>query len=395
MTNGIPLQKKEDQNLEFKSRDALKDLDKIVREVVGMLNADGGEVWIGLRDVNDIAVEVEAIPDANLAERCLRDKLVDSVEPSPTHEEVSVDVVSDVSAEQVLRIVVQPVRERKPYAHVRRQRRYYGIRVGDRLRVMRHSEIEGAFRDRSPTENVENQEHKDLIDRFYELRETRLRLGDPGLWIGVQPLSSLKVPIEDDYVRDLFMHPERTQNRAAGWTFVNPFQEPTLDVDQISGGNRYASVEIRDDGATLCNVDLDALRWKGGSVVKTYALMEYPTSVFRLASALISQYRGVGVFNEDRVLADLALFGVAEMELYSGSPQRWEMGIVLDHEVGECKDGYIFGREPLAFTIGDVIEHPDRCAYRLYRRIFQGFGHRESAIPDAYDRKTFTLVFPD
>ena len=44
MTDRVPLGEKEDLHREFKSRDALKKPEIIAREVVAMLNADGGTV---------------------------------------------------------------------------------------------------------------------------------------------------------------------------------------------------------------------------------------------------------------------------------------------------------------------------------------------------------------
>jgi len=390
----IPLQHRESQSLEFKSRSAVDDLDKIVREVVGMLNAEGGEVWIGLCDVNDIAVAVEAIPDAHVEQRRLQDKLVDSVEPSPTHEEASVEVVPVGSAQDVLRILVQPNSKRKPYALVRRQTRYYAIRVGARNRVMSHQEIERAFLDRVQ-DGVEEDQARVRKEGFNELREERLKCGDSGMWIGIHPITALTIPIEDDGVRDLLKYAEKTRNRAAGWTFANPYKEPQARIERLTGGNRYANIEVGDDGALRCEVDLDALRMGDGAVINPFALMEYPTSVFRLASVLYGQHRADGVPDSELVLADLALFGVAETKLFSGSLLHWERKMYPPWQLKKSRDGDVFGREPMKFALSEVIGRPDNCAYRLYRRIYQAFGFREREISEAFDRKSTRLVFPD
>jgi hypothetical protein len=63
----IPLGERESQKLEFKSSAILEQPDKIAKEVVAMLNAEGGEVWIGIREDEARAVECEPIRNAESA----------------------------------------------------------------------------------------------------------------------------------------------------------------------------------------------------------------------------------------------------------------------------------------------------------------------------------------
>lgn len=78
----IPLGQKEGPRLELKGADVLKDPEKIAREIVAMLNAEGGEVWVGLREEGNRAVAVEEIADPEGEQRRLLDFLGDVVEPS-------------------------------------------------------------------------------------------------------------------------------------------------------------------------------------------------------------------------------------------------------------------------------------------------------------------------
>jgi predicted HTH transcriptional regulator len=107
MSDGIPLGQRESQRLEFKGADALKDPEKIAREVVAMLNAEGGEIWVGLREEEGRAVAVEAIPNAEAEGRRLLDYLVDTVEPPLRGNEVDVKPQNEGEG-TVLRVVAAP-----------------------------------------------------------------------------------------------------------------------------------------------------------------------------------------------------------------------------------------------------------------------------------------------
>ena len=108
----IPLGRVEDQHLELKSRDALKHPETIAREVVAMLNADGGEIWIGIREENGRAMEIEPVDDAEPAKERLWDHLVDSLEPALRHDEVRIELVDlpggGEDKAQLLRVEVTP-----------------------------------------------------------------------------------------------------------------------------------------------------------------------------------------------------------------------------------------------------------------------------------------------
>ena len=82
MSRRVPLGRKEDFHLELKGRDALDDPEKIAREVVAFLNAEGGDVWVGLGEEAGRAVKVEPIPDPEREQRRLVDYLIETIEPS-------------------------------------------------------------------------------------------------------------------------------------------------------------------------------------------------------------------------------------------------------------------------------------------------------------------------
>src|SRR6185295_20094854 len=94
-------------HLEFKGIDALKDPEKIAREVVAMLNAQGGKVWVGLREEDGRAVAVEPIADPEREKGRLLNYLVDTIEPAISNSMVNIEV-QDQGQGAVLDIVVGP-----------------------------------------------------------------------------------------------------------------------------------------------------------------------------------------------------------------------------------------------------------------------------------------------
>jgi len=61
MNTKIPIGQRENQQREFKSKDALRHLATVGRAVVAMLNSEGGDVWIGLREADGVAVTLSLI----------------------------------------------------------------------------------------------------------------------------------------------------------------------------------------------------------------------------------------------------------------------------------------------------------------------------------------------
>ena len=55
----IPLGRHETSTLEFTQKDSLSHPESIGREIVGMLNSGGGEVWIGIKEQDGTAVSIE------------------------------------------------------------------------------------------------------------------------------------------------------------------------------------------------------------------------------------------------------------------------------------------------------------------------------------------------
>jgi hypothetical protein len=124
------------------------------------------------------------------------------------------------------------------------------------------------------------------------------------------------------------------------------------------------------------------------------------TSLFRLLGAI---YRD-DELTQSRpdqngiVLAMAALCGLGKAELRPGSPRVWDLypGPYFPDDSLRPKtyDGGtdLVIQPPLQFYLLEITAEPDRCAYRLVRRIYECFGLGQEAIPREFDPKLGRLV---
>ena len=150
-----PLGERESLKSEFKRVEALKDPANIAREVVAFLNAEGGEIWIGVGEAAGVADVIEEVPNPELQRDRLQDALVDLVEPCPVvGREIAIEVVPFPAdqARGLLRVRVEAGR-RGPYALLRQTMRAYLKRTGTRLRPMTREELAQAFQQASTDED--------------------------------------------------------------------------------------------------------------------------------------------------------------------------------------------------------------------------------------------------
>lgn len=405
----IPLGRREDGRLEFKGRAVLdkpEGRQKVAREVVAMLNSEGGEVWIGLREENGFAVEVEPLEDAPRQGERLLDALVDRIEPSPGSGELRVEPVPPSPGGEpgdLLRIEVGEG-SRGPYALIGSGgTRTFLTRIGGRIRVMEREEVARAFGGTSVAESPRDEEIREARERLLgERREIEagggVLGGEDGFWMEILPVKRLELDLQRPELEEMLTDPTRTGNRRSGWTFVS-FEKPELRPGgRLVGGWKPAEqsgrhgqeIEVRQDGTLTFKSTLSKLHWKGESnEIWPLILLELPISLFRLAGHV---YRG-HLADDDPVLADAALFGVAGWALRGGSPggahalnapRRFEAASEL-----------ILPGSPFRFPYREVREQPDHCGFRLVRQIYAEFGLREESVPREYDRETGRLVLPE
>lgn len=365
------LGRREGQKLKFKAADALKDLRGIGREVTAMLNAGkGGTVWIGMAEDQGVAVRLDPIADAEVQQGRLWDHLLDTIEPSP-RDEVHVRVEDGLIAVEIV-----PSAGRAPYAQLNGVNRAYLIRVGDRIRTMTREEI---FKPGRPTPNTPAMKLK-------EERERAKGRGANGVWVCIRPAKNLDVDVQDKEIAAMLCDPLLTGNRISGWNFAVDDKRPILSGDKIAQGrSREGGIEIHRTGEILFTVPMRDLHWKGDDCeIWPYCLLEYPTSVFRLASRL---YKGAG--DEIEVWADLAIFRVKGWKLRPYSPVA--VGYAIREPHGFEDEDLILPNAPIRLSGGDIAESPDRCAHRLLVLVYEAFGYREDAMPHEFNAATGRL----
>ena len=229
----IPLGRHESSTLEFKQKDSLSHPESIGREIVGMLNSDGGEVWIGIKEQDGTSVSVDSIDDPDSAKRSLRDYLTDVLEPPPQGDEVDIGIEKDQGGRAVLWILIQPSENRKPYALLKGSGRYFYVRVGDRLRPMSREEI---FSSRAPSKDP-----ADLsvaADELRKEREGRQHKGESVYWIVLKPQPAAKIDIQDPGIRGYLQDATQTGNRPHGWNFMSPYEEPEVRKGRLVQGTK-------------------------------------------------------------------------------------------------------------------------------------------------------------
>ncbi len=382
----IPLGQRENERLEFKARDVLKEPHKVAREVVAMLNADGGEVWVGLEEHEGRASEAQGIEHADKETRALFDYLVESIKPPPSGIEVKIEQVPDESGRIVFCVVCDPKKKREtPYSYMKGGGHFYPVRIGDRIRLMTHEEI---FERPSHPDKPEQK----ALQQIQADREKRLKEGKELFWLRIQPVPALDLDIRDPRFKEYLQVPEKTGNRRLGWNFASEHSEPQLKKDHIDHGDKsYRLTEVFEDGHIVLTAPLETFRWRDGGekLLYPYALLELPVSVFRLAQTI---YRETETRSNMRVFADAAFIGLNGWGL---RPHSLNALGYLVHKAAVFDDDKDFVlSEPLVFQGQDLLKDSDECAYKLISKIYQAFGYREDVIPREFDRETKRLVFP-
>jgi hypothetical protein len=379
--SGLPLGRKEDFHLEFKGRDALDEPEKIAREVVAFLNAKGGEVWVGLGEEDGRAVKVEPIPDPERAKRRLLDSLIETVEPSPSAEEVWVEVV-DEGEGAVLRVSAQPGEGRGPYAYFRKGGRHFVLRIGDRIRPMSRVEIFWA----QPTGGDERLQQ--ALDRVIKERSERQEQRKEGLWLHLEPAVEVERDLQDRRIEEILQDPEQSSNRPDGWTFARFQRRPVLQSGRLvtSPEDGYR-VEIRHQGGIAFSASLESLLWKGEEhEIWPPILCELPISALRIAAALFEGFLAPAA----EIVLDFALIGLEGWILRPGTPGPW----FLANRLSQLDAADFLLDRPLVVPARDLFENPDAIGYRLVARVYEAFGLRRDQMPSFFDPVTRRLVLP-
>lgn len=411
MSVTVPLGQREDQRLEFKRSESLLRTESVAREVVGLLNADGGEVWVGVREEGGEAVEVEGVKDAERERDRLRDALVDLVEPRPTPDEVGIEVVGEGT--QCLRIRAEPQPERGPYALRRGERLEFPIRFMDRLRPMSRSEVGAAF-DRAQRQRRGDEAAGSSAGEQALLDDQKKALASakPTFWLGLELVgSSRRLDLGRVMDSGILEDPSLSGNRWLGITFhlalkavlfeghrENPFVSARQGRSWLTvGGDSPFQLSIAETGSLRSQIEITESPFscppeperspfpelRNAHVLYPKALLEYPASLFRLLRALDAK-APIG-----EVSAAVALCNVEGWFIRPGPDHpAWDFPFALrlpppalERRPRPFTNGRSFVGPVLRFSSQEVREFPDRCAFRLMSQVFKDFGWFEEEIP--------------
>ena len=396
MTRKVPIGRREGLKLEFKSVGSLDRPLSIAREVVAMLNAEGGKVWIGLSETDGIATREENVPDAGKQKDRLWNVFLEKIDPEP-REDVLIEVVSGSGGVSLLCIDVRRDEKRGPYA-LRGESLLFLRRVDHRVRAMTREEILG----KEPST-------LDEATRALGLRrDAILALPDDRFWLAFQPsppgaldASALKVR-----VRDLLSDPTRAGNRRSGWNYGLPSSRDLRLEGNAAAGTRVAredvdggKVAIAGDGCVEFEIPLSFLEndqkldRRETRELHPLALLEYVVSATRLVRALREPLEELGLQNVS-FLVDFAITrakGWTIPEYAPGThgyrlPKTWP-----PHELGEV----LQPRARLQFPVEQLASNPDRVGFRVVKEIYEILGLTDDRIPAAYDRAREFLTLTD
>lgn len=423
MSVAIPMGERENERREFKSVRALDQPETIARAVVALLNAEGGEVWVGLRDEGGVAVELEGVEEAEEAARRLLDSLVDTIEPSPRAGEVEVQPAG--TTVKALRIAIRPVADRKPYGVVLPGGgRRYVVRVGDQIRPLSREELRQLFTGQSGEGSETTGDGAEAVLR-HDLEEV-LAAEQPILWLGIEPCGSgVSLDLDELESRDDLTEPRSTGNRAVGRTFYvarraaelgnTPYLQRRTTPDGrswlVASGGPY-ELAIGEEGALRARAPLEGFKFsgeepnrrlamlRGHEVLNPRALVEYPTSIFRLLGALLRDGELWPASRPEGYRAGLTLVGVEGWYLrpdpdhpyltYPIDPVRHRL---VPPEVSWRPQACTLdplSAGPLTFERAEAEDEPDSCAYRLLRIVFAAFGEAKIL---SYDPTTRRFTF--
>lgn len=424
MSVPIPMGERENERREFKSVRALAQPETIARAVVALLNAEGGEVWVGLRDEGGVAVELEGVEEAEEAARRLLDSLVDTIEPSPRTGEVEVQAAG--TTVKALRVAIRPVAQRKPYGVVLPGgARRYVVRVGDRVRPLSREELRELFIGQSGEGSETTGDGAEAVLQ-HDL-EQALKAEQPILWLAIEPCGSgVSLDLDELESRDYLTEPRSMETLGLAVTFFlirrraelegMPYLQRRTTPDGrswlVASGGAY-ELAISDRGALRARAPLEGFRFsgeepnprlamlRGHEVLNPQRLVEYPTSILRLLGALLRDGELWPASRPEGYRATLALVGVEGWFLrpdpdhdyltYPIDPRKWLVPPEAMWRAQACtSDPLIAG--PLAFERDEAENEPDSCGYRLLRILFDAFSDTEAKIL-SYDPKTRRFTF--
>jgi hypothetical protein len=382
----LPIGKREGLRLEFKRADVLREPGNVAREVVAFLNAEGGDVWIGIEEKEGKAIGISAIEADLAAEHArLQNALADLIEPSPR-------IGKEVKIEEVNGLLCVRVKQgpEAPYAFLRQSMRGYVVRTGSRVRAMTREELAKAF----SSVRIEKGGRSEAFAKLRAGFEQR-PAGFSGLRLIVLPPAGGALDINKNNLLPLTSEPRATGNRRLGWNFTSQREHPTRLKDgyRVGAANGFQWLTIREHGLIEFSVQLRRLHKANeqDKRIGAYPLIEFAASVARLARKLYVDCARAPLEDDSQIRFGIDLSGIEEWTLAGGSPQSFAYELEAPHTLVEGGDSFTAW---LSLAWHELRETPDYAAFLLMRKVYAAFGFEEDAIPLEYNRETRQLSFP-
>jgi len=384
-----PLGSVEGLALEFKSVGALKSPAGIAREVVSMLNEQGGEVWIGFSERDGRADEEQDVPAPDSAKESLERSLEQRIQPWLPGD-VRIEVRSRESGKNLLCIKVRSRGgDQLPVAALDDGPRFYR-RSGSRVRPMEWYEVRDRFRNSGGTVALETP--KQLADWRKHIESHKKDL----LGLALIPCSEVTFELASPALHRLLSDPRAAGNRSSGATYGWPGAEPNDDLGELGFGPRgEREIRLTKSGLLAFQVRLDWLRAERGDPksrrLNGLWLLEYSVSFLRLARSLFESNGDAREF-----LVDFVLTGARGWSLPQYAPGS------MGFQVAETPDSPWPDRglsdyaleKPMKIARDDLMANPDRIGFQLVADFYDWCKLPPDRIPSAYDRRTerFTLT---
>jgi hypothetical protein len=384
MNPELPVDKRESESLELKSRAALDEPDKIARGAVAMWKSGPGAVWIGIKEGQE-RNEVEPIPDPEAARerRRLQDHLLDVIEPTPIAGEVMVsdEPVGSGTGEEgrVLRVTLRPLPERRPYAFRRHGGWHFLRRVGDRIVPMSRDEIVGALQvaPRSAEPDTVPQVLRMEVKALLEQAAARF-------WLGIEPESAGELDLRKLLDTELLTDPTLSNTPRGSYNFTAPAYRGAARVDRSRGraavmtGDNVVSLRVLASGGVRFEAALEEI-FRVGRVpfvdeerlLSPEALLGYLVSVARLVGTLLG--KGPPLWRQlpqGDLWAALGITGLEGWGLLPGDLAAWPAN---RYQIRRFQDKDLLLQEPLRFSQEQLRDHPDECGMRLVEQIYDAF----------------------
>lgn len=385
------LGRKEGQRLEFKRAAIAENSDAVIRAVVGMLNATGGRIVIGVMEANGVGHSLESVPEVAKLEDSLRNRLLDTVHP---RDDLSRLVSFSTPQVEGKTLLVLDVKRSQGIPRVfSKGGAFYPLkRFDNRLRTMTYEQLVALIRKNTSANTTRLDERFDELVTLFRKERGAAR----GYWLGLAldaPAKDCVVPLENREVSERvsaeLMNPTNVNIRRAGWTWYSGMLNTAkvsarMRLDRIECGRSdppYKLLRLYRDGTltlTEClegNLQLDNVKRKDGAVVLMEMIfLEYTLSLFRLAAWY---WRENGAHVRNCPARAEVLFEPSENTcLPSG-----QGGLYYQYDrLPRIEDETISFDVPYP-TAMEIIQRPDAAAFRVIERFYAAYGHSSDKVP--------------